>query len=635
MRKIVRKIFLPTMLGATLLSSLTGCGKEEKLITEEVTTKKITTEEINVSEDIELGISDEEYIKNQISDIAEKSYTEYRQFYDALSISKEEVVIMGNVIHGYYDGYSQDQIDDALALINHIYFPQNFEQLLDNCNTRKYKDYAPIDADNIVDNMKVLPYPSIAEFYLEDSEDKNIIIAYEQARNDIVNEITSTKTYSDSTVQKINNMVIEQEKNGYISESYPVVAAQYQLCNFCQFVNPTTSVITDSNDTEYQLSSKGTINDEGYIESDIEAQYYTLVLNGEEVPEDLLSKFNEINDKLIYTKYDNKMVEIEKSIKNNAAASYVAQTNELSEEENKRLTQETYEKYKDYYDSISASEQDISIMIDVINGDVSNYSKDEINSGSKLAKDILFPEKLKNAINDCNDNKKVNYSQTDANIPKITPLLVNHEYTDNLESYESRRDEIAKELADTGAYSDSIKNKINDSIIEQETKDFDEYTDYLESSFSNEGPESILMAAILQNCAMGTLVNPGEPFIKGKDGYDYQISPRTDMNERGYIEQEVIDKYNELKNNGEEVPDDILEEYAIIQMELISSKYEQQYNEYLKLLLTKAGYTDTSMLELYKQKKALLSLLEQRLFNREMEDILSDNKILCEYKITM
>lgn len=622
MKKIIKKRIYPVMLSATLLASLMGCGKEEKITTEEITT------EANVSEDTELAISDEELTLNNM---AEKTYTEYKKFYDALSITKEQVNIMVKVYNGYYDGYSQDQIDDALANINRILLSDNVKQLLDNVNTRKYDGEAPISADSdIVEEMTVLPNPLIEDFSLN-SEDQEIIINYENLRDELVNDIKNTGTYSDSMVQKINNAVIEQEKNGYISESYAAVCAQWQLCNLCQFVNPTSAVIKDSDDNEYQLAFKGYMNDEGYIESDIENEYYTLIELNTPVPNSILSKFNKISEKVIFTKYSNKLKELEDSIKVNAISTI--DTNEISEEENKNITQSTYEKYEDYYNSISVSEEDISIMVDVINGDVTSYSKDEIEKANDLAMQILFPEKMQNAINDCNAKKEVSFSSTNANIPKVSDMLVlNDEFKNNLIAYENLRDEVAQELANTGTYSDSIVQEINTAVIDQETRKFDEYVDYLESSVNNEGHMSILIAADLQQCNLCKSVNPNISFIKGiNDDYEYQIAPSKDENEYGFIEKKVVDEYNEQKNAGKEISDDTLENYAITKSKLISTKYEEQYNEWTNYLLIKAGYTDTSMLELQKQKK---SLLEQKKFYMELENELAMNSNLKDYNLT-
>lgn len=630
MKKIVKRVFIPTMLGSTILASLIGCKKEDKLTTEEITTQEITTE-ANVSEDTELAITDEELTLNNM---AEKTYTEYKKFYDALSITKEQVNIMVKVYNGYYDGYSQDQIDDALANINRILLSDNVKQLVDNVNTRKYDGEAPIKvSSDIVDKMTVLPNPLIEDFSLN-SLDQEIVNNYENLRDELVNEITNTGTYSDSMVQKINNAVIEQEKRGYISGSYGPVSAQWKLCELCQWVNPTTAVIKDSDGKEYQLAFKGYMNDKGIIESDVENEYYTLIELGEPIPKDVLSRFNEISKKVIFTKYSYKLKELEDSIKENSIND--AETNEITKEENINITQSTYEKYKDYYDSISVSEEDISVMVNVINGDVRDYSKSAIERSNELAMQILFPEKMQNAIKDYNAKKEVSFSSTDTNIPKVSDMLmINDEFKSNLIAYENLRDEIAHELANNGSYSDSMVQKINNAVIDQETRKFDEYIDYLESVVNNEGPMSILIAANLQQCNLCKSVNPNVSFIKGiNDDYDYQIAPRTDKNEEGFIEQKVVDKYNELKNAGKEIPDDILEEYAITKSKSIPTKYEEQYKEWTNYLLIKAGCTDTSMLDLYQEKKLLLSFLKQKKFNMELENELAENSKLKDYNLT-
>lgn len=317
MKKIVRKIFLPTMIGATLLSSLTGCGKENKEVktTEEITTE-VTTEPY-VSEDTKLAITDEEYQEiTTKEEIVEKTYNEYKKFYDYASVTKEEVKVMVDVINGDVEGYSEDQIKDSLALVRYALLSDNTSQLLDNSNAVKM-------GESIEEEFEVILSPKVSELLL-DQENIDNIIAYENLRDELINEHIQTGTYSEEMAKKIIKATIEQEVNEYDSykgnmdsslnnegTEYALTATKLSLCKLAQMVNPTSSFIKDEEGNEYQLNERSDVNEQGYIETDVLNQIHKIEVKGGEVPEDLIIKRAEIDSKVIYVKYYNGLCTLE------------------------------------------------------------------------------------------------------------------------------------------------------------------------------------------------------------------------------------------------------------------------------------------------------------------------------------
>ena len=312
MKKIVKKIFLPTMLGATLLSSLTGCGKENKEVKTDVEITTEVTTEPYVSEDTKLAITDEEYA-NMMSkeEIVEKTYTEYKKFYDYSSVTKDEVKVMVDVINGDVEGYSEDQIKDSLALVQYALLSDNTYQLLDNSNAMK------MGFEPFVEEMEIIPSPKVSELLL-DQENIETIVKFETLRDELINEHIQTGTYSEEMANKIIKATIEQEVNEYDSykgnmdsslnneeTEYAITAAKLYLCNLAQMVNPTSSFIKSEDGMEYQLTARSDVNEQGYIEADVLNQIYQIESQGSEVPSDLVIKRAEIDSKLITTKYLN------------------------------------------------------------------------------------------------------------------------------------------------------------------------------------------------------------------------------------------------------------------------------------------------------------------------------------------
>lgn len=322
MRKLVKKLLLTT----TIAASLTGCGKSNKEITsEEITTEEITTE-AEVSEDTKLALTDEEVKQQQLDEFAEQLYVEYKKFYDANKTDKETIKTMINIINGEEAGYSTEEINHALEIVQYSLYSDNLMQLLDNCNAKKM-GFEPEDMQ-----MEVLPTPKMSDFIL-DKETRSLdnLIAYEELRDALVDEILKTGTYSDETTKKISEALISQENAEYDEYKgdmdtslsvegieYVLTAAKLYLCNLTQMVNPTSSYVEDKDGNQYQMSPRSDVNDQGYIESDVIAFVDQFRRNGEEVPTDLALKEKEIELKLVGTKYYNGLCTLLDQILKNA-----------------------------------------------------------------------------------------------------------------------------------------------------------------------------------------------------------------------------------------------------------------------------------------------------------------------------
>lgn len=328
MSKIVKKRFYSIVLGATLLANLTACGKEEKIQKEEITTEEITTE-VNVS-------TEEEDIENDFDDLtkefAKKNYVEYKKIYDdyeiyhEMGVSEYDIIAMINIINGKYEGYTQTEIQNALALSQYVMCPDNLMQLLDNVNAVK-AGFKPSDKE-----FKIYPNSKISEYILnKDIKGIENIIIYENIREKLVDEVATTGTYSEATANEIRKALISQEKEEYDSYKgrmdsslndegieYLITVAKLSLCNLAQMVTPNSSFIEDENGDKYQISARSDVNEQGYIESDILNKSYQIERDGKELPEDIVIKVAEIESRLVSTKYINGLCTLTDQIKKKA-----------------------------------------------------------------------------------------------------------------------------------------------------------------------------------------------------------------------------------------------------------------------------------------------------------------------------
>ena len=302
MKNKIRKIFLPTMLGASMLASLTGCGKKQPETTEVQET---------VQEETKLALTDEEIRENRKYEIAEKTYTEYKQYYDYISVSREEVGALVDVINGDVEGYTKDQINDSLENIQYMLCSDNTLQLIDNCNAIKL-GFEPYDSE-----VKALPIPKVSEL-LVDNQDIDQVIKCEELWNEIYEEIIATGTYSEATAQKINEALVDQEVKEYDTNTgnmdsslnnegteYAICAAKLSISNLAAAVNPTNPFVEGENGDKYQLYARSDVNEQGYIEADVLSTREQLERDGKELPIELELQVAEIEQRLVPTKYIN------------------------------------------------------------------------------------------------------------------------------------------------------------------------------------------------------------------------------------------------------------------------------------------------------------------------------------------
>lgn len=296
-----KKILASTGLVATTLGTLAGCGQ----VKEELTTEEKITQEY-VTEDTTIQIDETE---NTIKELAEKTYGEYKAFYDNANVTEEEVEVMVDVINGNVEGYTKDQINDSLALVQYALLSDNTLQLIDNCNAVKMN--FPVNEE-----FTVIPSPKVSELFIDKDGLENVI-AFEELREELINEVINTGNYSNAMQTKINDALVSQEVNEYNSyngnmdsslngegKEYVITATKLSLTNLTIAVNPTSSFVKGEID-EYQIAPRSDINDEGYIESDVLAQIYMLEADGTEIPADLATKRADIEMRLVGTKYIN------------------------------------------------------------------------------------------------------------------------------------------------------------------------------------------------------------------------------------------------------------------------------------------------------------------------------------------
>lgn len=310
-----KKILAGTGLAASTISALAGCGQTKTDTNEELKQqiKKEVLVELENQEKEEI-ISEDNTLQltattNEIKELAQKSYTEYKAFYDYSNVTEEEVEVMVDIINGNVEGYTKDQINDSLALVQYALLSDNTLQLIDNCNAVKMN--FPVDEE-----FTVIPSPKVSELFIDKDGLENVT-SFEELREELVNEVISTGNYSDSMQEKINSALVSQEVNEYDSyngnmdsslngegKEYVITATKLSLTNLTIAVNPTSSFVKGETD-EYQIAPRSDVNEQGYIESDILAQIYTLEAAGTEIPEDLALKRADIEMRLVGTKYIN------------------------------------------------------------------------------------------------------------------------------------------------------------------------------------------------------------------------------------------------------------------------------------------------------------------------------------------
>lgn len=288
MNNLKYKKFLTTALVGSLLVSVPGCGKTQNIKSSNPTSEpEVTTE----------AVSEEDILMEEINNKAQSSYETYSEFYENAGVTIEDVEIMANVINDKLDGYNESQIKSATNLIRQSILSDNLMQAIDNSNFKNKKI------------KKVISSPRMSELIV-DSNVNPIITRYEELRDELAQELSETKTYSEKTAKKIRKTTIYMETDEYdedngkmrsenaLDESgklYVLASVKYEMTNLCRMVSPNKIYIGSG---EKKLKINYT-NEEIEVNSLVES-YKSDNL---QIPEDLYKKYDKARRSTIGTNY--------------------------------------------------------------------------------------------------------------------------------------------------------------------------------------------------------------------------------------------------------------------------------------------------------------------------------------------
>ncbi len=165
----LRKNLVTLALGTSMLASLTGC-KDNINETNSVSDTEITTEVIN-----------NEVVETEYSSLATSSYNKYKEFYDAIGVKEENVEKLVRIINDDLDGITEDDIYDAVALIEEVNYSENMSDLIQNYNF-----------NNNVENYPIYDQPRTSDFISDENiELKRLIVQFENQRDELYNAYAS------------------------------------------------------------------------------------------------------------------------------------------------------------------------------------------------------------------------------------------------------------------------------------------------------------------------------------------------------------------------------------------------------------------------------------------------------------
>ncbi len=274
--------------------------------------------------------------------VAEKSYNEYKEFYDSIGVSIEDIDTLINVVNDNTDGYTLEQLEDSLAIVRNIELSDNVIQSIDNINASKISEL-PYEGELCT----CIPSPKISDF-VNISNIDDTITNYESLRDELITEIRQSGTYSEEIAQKIRQATIDMEISQYNKDTsdmnsecpseglnYIVASSKYNLAQLCQLVTPNNNYIIADNGIELKLSLSG---------SELENASIVEML-GDSAPSDVLSKYALDRESLIITKYDESMCSIAVEIYQNAGY-YLQSTNNI---ENLKALSYKLKEVNEYY----------------------------------------------------------------------------------------------------------------------------------------------------------------------------------------------------------------------------------------------------------------------------------------------
>lgn len=237
--------------------------------------------------------------------------------------------------------------------------------------------------------------------------------------------------------------------------------------------------------------------------------------------------------------------------------------NESSSNKYKSLAEQSYNEYKEFYDSIGVSIPQVENMIKIINNDLVGLSEDDLIDTIDMINQILLSDQLCQSLD--NIDLGISDSFNIPNSPKLSIYVENEKIKTDLESYEIIRDQIINS-ANNGVIAESEKNLLKNSIINMEQA-YNQDEGYMNSTIICEGNKYLQIAWKKNLVVLGAKVI-GETEIKDNNGEIYPICTNEE-------ETNVIAQYNMLSSSGENIPESLQMEYIDIKLRQIITKYEE------------------------------------------------------------
>lgn len=232
------------------------------------------------------------------------------------------------------------------------------------------------------------------------------------------------------------------------------------------------------------------------------------------------------------------------------------------------LAKESYNKYNSFYDSKNVDVQEISNMINIINGNVSSYTEAEVSKALELVQYIMLSDNNIQIIDNSNATK-LGYETEKASLvysPKMSEILDSVNVSENITKYEELRDKVLTEISTNGSLSESTETEVKQAVVNMEVAEYNSSNGNMVGDIENNGSSYVIATAKLSLCNLCTLVSPETVYLDTGKGYDIKVRYADD-------EYEFIGNFNRLQIEGLDLSDEEMIRYAEIRNSLISTKY--------------------------------------------------------------
>lgn len=299
----------------------------------------------------------------------------------------------------------------------------------------------------------------------------------------------------------------------------------------------------------------------------------------------------------------------------------------------RELAEESYIKYKDFYDTAisgrNVNVDEIDNMINIINDNVEGYSLDEINDSLALVQYILLSENTIQSLTNINsikasnleENKGFSYElpeQCETLVcPRISDFLVSSNINQDIIEYENLRDELCKEIIETGTYSDDIADKIRQATIDMETSEYSKDIDEMTTELSSEGLSYTIAASNYSLAKLCAYATPFGNFIYKEGGAPLQISATKEERELSSI----------ILSGKSGISDEMIAQNELNRQKLISTKYYETLCNLSVSILKNAGYyinessNNTKIEKLKAEREILIEVIKLSETNEELKGL--------------